>query len=136
MGINAGMRLLIITDDPAAETKLREPLEEIAGDEDLEVKVVAPLRPASTLDLFTGEIDDDAAGAQARAEATADSTGDAEPVTAAQADVGDADQSLAIGDALAEFEADHVVLVDPDDEELAATVRERYGLPVTELSAG
>jgi hypothetical protein len=29
-----------------------------------------------------------------------------------------------------------VVLVDPDDEGLAAAVRERYGLPVTELSAG
>ena len=65
------MRLLIITDDPAAETKLHEPLEEIAGDEELEVKVVAPLRPASTLDLFTGDIDDAAAGAQERAEDTA-----------------------------------------------------------------
>ena len=66
------MRLLIITDDPAAETNLREPLEEIAGGEELEVKVVAPIRPESTLDLLTGEIDDAAAGAQARAEASAD----------------------------------------------------------------
>jgi hypothetical protein len=130
------MRLLIITDDPAAETKLHGSLEEIAGSDELEVKVVAPIRPESTLDLFTGDIDDAAAGAQERAEATADASKEAEPVAATQAEVGDADQLLAIGDALAEFEADRVVLVDPDDEELAAAVRERYGLPVTELSAG
>ncbi|MBN9621677.1 MAG: hypothetical protein J0H06_01805, partial [Actinobacteria bacterium] len=110
--------------------------DEIAKGAELEVKVVAPLRPESTLDLVTGDIDDAAAGAQERAEATADQAEGARPVTAAQAAVGDADQLLAIGDALAEFEAEHVVLVDPDDEELAAGVRERYTLPVTELSAG
>jgi hypothetical protein len=130
------MRLLIITDDPAAETNLHDPLEEIAAGEGLEVKVVAPLRPESTLDLVTGDIDDAAAGAQARAESTAAHSQGAEPVTAVQAEVGDADQLLAIGDALAEFEAEHVVLVDADDENLAAAVRERYGLPVTELAAG
>lgn len=130
------MRLLIITDDPAAETNLHEPLEEIAGGEELEVKVVAPLRPESVLDLVTGDIDDDAAGARERAENTAAHAAETEPVAAAQAEVGDADQLLAIGDALAEFEAERVVLVDPDDEELAAAVRERHGLPVTELSAG
>jgi hypothetical protein len=130
------MRLLIVTDDPAAETKLHEPLEEIAGGAELEVKVVAPIRPESTLDLLTGEIDDAAAGAQARAEATADQSEGSDAVTKTQVEVGDADQLLAIGDALAGFEADRVVIVDPDDEELAAAVRERYGLPVTELSAG
>jgi hypothetical protein len=130
------MRLLIITDDPSAATNLHDPLEELAGGEDLEVKVVAPLRPESTLDLVTGEIDDAAAGAQARAEATADQSEGAEPVATTQAEVGDADQLLAIGDALADFEAERVVLVDADDEELAAAVRERYGLPVTELAAG
>jgi hypothetical protein len=130
------MRLLIVTDDPAADTNLHEPLAEIAGGEELDVKVVAPLRPESTLDLVTGDIDDAASGARERAEKTASQTQAAEPVTTAQAEVGDADQLLAIGDALAEFEAEHVVLVDPDDEELSGAVRERYGLPVTELSAG
>jgi hypothetical protein len=130
------MRLLIVTDDPAAETNLHEPLEEIAGDGELEVKVVAPIRPESTLDLLTGEIDDAAAGAQERAEQSAEHVEGSDAVTEAQAEVGDADQLLAIGDALAGFEAEHVVLVDPDDEELAGAVRERYDLPVTELSAG
>jgi hypothetical protein len=130
------MRLLIITDDPTAETKMHEPLEEIAGDDELEVKVVAPIRPESTLDLVTGDIDDAVAGAQARADNAAAESEGADAVSTTQAEVGDADQLLAIGDALAEFEAEHVVLVDPDDEELAVAVRERYGLPVTELSAG
>jgi hypothetical protein len=130
------MRLLILTDDPSAETNLSEALEEIAAGEELEVKVVAPLRPESTLDLVTGEIDEAKEAAEERAEQHAEASKEAETVTRADADVGDADQLLAIGDALAEFEAEHIVLVDPDDEGLAAAARERFGLPVTELSAG
>lgn len=130
------MRLLVLTDDPSADTNLREPLEEIGDGEELEVKVVAPIRPESTLDLVTGDIDDAKAGAEERAAGAAQESEEAATVTRAAADVGDADQLLAIGDALAEFEAEHIVLVDPDDEHLAAAARERFGLPVTELSAG
>jgi hypothetical protein len=130
------MKLLLITDDPAAEANLREKLEEIADGDELHLKVVAPLRPASTLDLFTGDIDDAKAGAEERAAGAAAESGGADVVTSTDAKVGDADQLLAIGDALAEFEADRIVLVDPDDEELAATARQRFGLPVSEISAG
>jgi hypothetical protein len=130
------MKLLLITDDPAAETNLREKLEEISGGDDLDLKVVAPLRPASTLDLFTGDIDDAKAGAEERAAGAATVGGSADAVASTDAKVGDADQLLAIGDALAEFEADRIVLVDPDDEGLAEAARERYGLPVDELSPG
>jgi|GEM_PF-6447740 len=104
------MRLLVLADDPSAETNLREPLEEIADGGELEVKVVAPLHPESTLDLATGEAD--------------------------EARTGDVDQLLALDAALTEFEAEHIVLVDPDDEALAGAARERFGLSVTELSAG
>jgi hypothetical protein len=130
------MRLLVLTDDPAVETNLSEPLEEIAAGEELKVRVVAPLRPESTLDLVTGDIEEAKAGAEERAERTAAQSAEAEVVTRADATVGDADQLLALADALAEFEAEQIVLVDPDDEELAAAARERFGLPVTELSAG
>jgi hypothetical protein len=130
------MRLLVLTDDPSAETKLREPLEEISDGEDLEVRVVAPLRPESTLDLVTGDIDEAKEAAEDRAEHAAEESETATTVTRARGEVGDADQLLAIGDALAEFEAEHIVLVDPDDEGLAAAARDRFGLPVTELSAG
>jgi hypothetical protein len=129
------MRLLILSADPSAETNLREPLEEIGDGEDLEVKVVAPIRPESTLDLVTGDIDEAKASAEERAESAAQESEAAATVSRADADVGDADQLLAIADALAEFEAEHIVLVDPDDEGLAAAARERFGLPVTELSA-
>jgi hypothetical protein len=128
------MRLLVITDDPAAATNLHQPLGEIAKGGELEVKVVAPLRPESTLDLVTGDIDDAKAGAQARAEGTAAQSESADAVSTAHGEVGDADQLLAIADALAEFEAEQIVLVDPDDDELAAAARRRFGLPVTELS--
>jgi hypothetical protein len=130
------MRLLLITDDPAADTNLREGLEEIADGAELEVKIVAPIRPESTIDLVTGDFDDAEAGAQARADGAAAESAPADAVTATDAKVGDADQLLAIGDALAEFEAEQIVLVDPDDDELAGAARERFGLPVTELSAG
>jgi hypothetical protein len=136
VGSKLSMRLLVLTDDPSADTKLHEPLEEIAAGEELEVKVVAPIRPESTLDLVTGDLDDAKADAEERAESTAKESKEAEVVTRADATVGDADQLLALGDALAEFEADHIVLVDPDDEGLAAAARGRFGLPVTELSAG
>jgi hypothetical protein len=130
------MKLLLITDDPAAETNLREHFEEIADGDELDVKVVAPLRPATTLDLVTGDIDDAKSGAEERAAGAAAESADADAVTSTDAKVGDADQLLAIGDALAEFQADRIVLVDPDDEELAAAARKRFGLPVSELSAG
>lgn len=130
------MRLLVLTDDPSADTNLREPLEEIAAGDELEVKVVAPIRPESTLDLVTGDIDEAEADAAERAESAAAESRAAETVTHAEPDVGDADQLLAIADALAEFEAEQIILVDPDDEGLAAAARERFGLPVTELSAG
>jgi hypothetical protein len=130
------MRLLVLTDDPSAATNLHDPLEEVAAGEELEVKVVAPIRPESTLDLVTGDVDEAKAGAEERAASTAAQSEEAAIVTRATVDVGDADQLLAIADALAEFEAERIVLVDPDDEGLAAAARERFGLPVTELSAG
>ena len=129
------MKVLLITDDPAAETNLREKLEEIAGGDELTVKVVAPLRPESTLDLLTGDVDDAKAGAEERATSAAAESAGADAVRSTEAKVGDADQLLAIDDALAEFDADRIVLVDPDDEDLAEAVRERYGLPVSVISA-
>lgn len=100
------------------------------------MKVVAPLRPESTLDLVTGDIEEAKADAEDRAQRAAEETEEAKIVTHTDPDVGDVDQLLAIADALAEFEAEHIVLVDPDDEGLAAAARERFNLPVTELSAG
>jgi hypothetical protein len=130
------MRILVLTDDPAADTNLRESLEEGADGGELEIKIIAPLRPESTIDLLTGDIDDAKAAAEERAEDAAAESGRAQVVTSAEGEVGDADKLLAIGDALAEFEAERIVLVDPVDDELAAAARKRFGLPVTELTPG
>jgi hypothetical protein len=55
---NAQMeQLLVVTDDPGAEQDLRPRLEELAGTRHLEIKILAPGRPGSGLDLFTGEAD-------------------------------------------------------------------------------
>jgi hypothetical protein len=130
---NAEMeQLLVVTDDPGAEKDLRPRLEELAGTRNLEVKIVAPVRPESGLDLFTGEVDDAIAGAHDRAVATAEQSVDADPVASAEIEVGDADQLLAIEDALATFEADRIVLVDPD-EDLLSEAQKRFDLPVSQL---
>lgn len=130
------MRLLVLSDDPAVETTLREPLEEIAAGEELEVKVVAPLHPESTLDLVPGDPDDVGVGAEERPRRPAGQSEGEAILTHPDPGARDTDQLLALAAALAEFEADHIVLVDPDDEALAAAARERFDLPVTELSAG
>jgi len=93
-------------------------------DEGTELKVVAPIQQASSLDLVTGDVDDSIAEAEDRAP---------------DAEAGEADPLLAIEDALATFEADQIVLVggtEPDagfEADLAEEVRDRFSLPVREL---
>jgi hypothetical protein len=127
-------RILVLTDDPGAEKSLRPRLEELAGTRDLELKIVAPIKPQSGLDLFTGEVDDAIAGAGARAGDSAVDAAAADEVATTHTEVGDADQLLAIEDALATFEADRIVLVEPD-EDLLTEARGRIDLPITELGA-
>lgn len=108
---------------------------ELDLEEDTELKVVAPIQPASDLDLVTGDVDDSIAAAEQRAEDAAEAT-DAE-VT--ETESGESDPLLAIEDALATFEADQIVLVggtEPDagfEPDLAEEVRDRFSLPVREL---
>jgi hypothetical protein len=127
-------RLLVITDDPNAATSLRARLEELAGTRDLELKIVAPIKPRSGLDLLTGEVDDAIQDAGEHAADSAAESAGADEVATTQAEVGDADQLLAIEDALATFEADRIILVGPD-EDLLTEARERFELPVMELGA-
>ena len=127
------LRLLVVSDDPGAEKDLRPRLEELAEGRELELKIVAPIRPDSGLDLYTGDVDDSISGAGDRADATAAEGDASEGVAETKVEVGDADQLLAIGDALATFEADRIVLVDPD-EDLHAEASAKYTIPVEVLS--
>jgi len=126
MSDEARMRVLLVSDDPGAEETLRPQLEGLAEGRALELKIVAPIRP--------GDVDDSIAGAGDRAEATAAEGDASEGVARTQVEVGDADQLLAIGDALATFEADRIVLVDPD-EDLLAEAAEKYTIPVEEFNS-
>jgi hypothetical protein len=126
------VKLLVVSDDAEAGEALRPRLEGLAGDAELELKVVVPIKPRSGLDLFTGEVDDSIAEAADRADATAEAGTDAEGVVRGRFEVGDADQLLAIEDALATFAADRIVLVSPDDG-LADEARKRFEIPVEVL---
>jgi hypothetical protein len=126
------MKLLVVSDDPEAGEALRPRLEGLAGPANLELKVVVPIKPRSGLDLLTGEVDDSIAAAADRADATAEAGAGAEGVVRGQFEVGDADQLLAIEDALATFAADRIVLVSPEDG-LADEARERFEIPVEVL---
>jgi hypothetical protein len=127
------LRLLIVTDDPEGGG-LDEAIARIAEGRETELKVVAPIRPDSGLDLFTGEVDDSIVAAGERAESSADSGEEASGVAGAETEVGDADQLLAIEDALATFAAERIVLVDPDGD-LEGEARERFAQPVVAISA-
>jgi hypothetical protein len=130
----AKMRLLVVTDDPDT-AGLEQVIAAMAEGRDVELKVVAPIRPASKLDLFTGEVDDSIAAAGERAESSAASGEGTAEVAQAEAEVGDADQLLAIEDALATFSAERIVLVDPDGD-LAREAEEKFDLPVVAVSGG
>ncbi len=121
-------RILVVSKE-RDEAALRKRLERFAEGGELELKVVVPIEPASNLDLFTGEVDDSIAAAGDRAERSADEAESSDQVATAQSEVGDVDTPQAIADALATFEAERIVLVD-DADDLAATVRERFTIPV------
>lgn len=127
-------KVLVVAGAAVDEARLAR---ELDLDEGTELKVVAPIEPASGLDLVAGEVDDSISEAEKRAEGTAEAT-DADVV---EAESGEADPLLAIEDALATFAADQIVLVggsEPDagfEADLAEEVRDRFSLPVRELQA-
>jgi len=134
MADEAKLKLLVVSDDAEVGAAVRPRIEGLSDATELELKVVVPIEPKSGLDLFTGEVDDSIAEADDQAEETAAAGAGAESVTRTETEVGDADKLLAIADALATFEADRIVLVDPD-EDLEAEARERFQIPVEVLSA-
>lgn len=127
-------KVLVVAGGAVDEGQL---VRELDLDESAELKVVAPIQPASGLDLLAGDVDDSISEAEERAEGTAEAT-DAKVV---ETESGEADPLLAIEDALATFAADQIVLVggtEPDagfEADLAEEVRDRFSLPVRELQA-
>jgi hypothetical protein len=128
-------RLLVVTTVPL-EGPLRARVLEHAGEESAEFKIVAPAAHVSPLKWLASDEDDARAEAEQVAEQSAAAVGGAE------AEAGDTDPVQAIEDALRTFQADEVVVVTRkgDDaswleKDAGAEARERFGVPVTQLSA-
>lgn len=106
----SGLRdVLVVTSSEWPIAELRA----VLGDDVGELRVVVPAVRQSRLQWLTNADDD----ARERAEDAASSIGAALPSQDAETSAGDSDPLLAVRDALAEFDADEVVVVTRPDEE-------------------
>jgi hypothetical protein len=133
-------RLLVVAASSLLEEPaLREAIRQHAAGEEPEVHIVAPAPPSSWLQRLTGDVDKARAEAEDAARQAAEAV---EGMASVDAEVGDPDLSQAIDDALRRFPADELIVVSPPsseagrlDESGARESLERFGLPVTYISA-
>jgi hypothetical protein len=98
-------KILLVTTDAGGTDAVREQVEQAAGGEEIEVRVVVPATKVSRLQWLANDEDEARRKAADEAEATAAALpGDA--VT----EVGDSDPVLAIEDALRTYPADELVI--------------------------
>ncbi len=132
-------RLLVVATAPVDEETIRGEVRRHSGDEEAEVRVVAPAAELSPLQWLANEEDDARAQAEQRAEETAAA---ADPEAArVETSVGDPDPVQAIEDMLRDFPADELIVVTRRDDEATFLEKdagegalERFGLPVTHLT--
>jgi hypothetical protein len=135
-----GRRLLVVATTPVEDEDLRRRVREHTGDDEAEVRVVAPAAQLSPLQWLASDEDrarEEAAGVAREAKQAVEP--EAQEV---EAGVGDTDPVQAIEDALREFPADEVIVVTrPGDEaswlEAGAgeEAKRRFRVPVTHLVA-
>jgi hypothetical protein len=132
-------KLLVVATAPVDEDTVRSEVRRRSGDEEAEVRVVAPAAELSPLQWLANEEDDARAQAEERAQQTAAA---ADPEAArVEASVGDPDPVQAIEDMLRDFPADELIVVTRRDDEATFLEKdagteayERFGLPVTHLA--
>jgi hypothetical protein len=120
-------RILALAFEPVSGDALKQAVGRERA-EAAEVLVVAPALNTRTRYLFS-----DADAAISRAEQVEEETVErmSEEGIDAAGDTGESDPLLALQDALQTFEADQIVLfTHPDEEELVAEARGRFGQPV------
>lgn len=130
------MRLLAVVNEPISAELLRSVAGDLAGD--AEVLVIAPATTHSGLRFWVSDVDEAIAHAEEVQTETVERLSEA-GIDAA-GDIGDSEPLVAIEDALRTFAADRIVLVQHEsgerdyreDPDLAAAVRERFGLPVAD----
>ena len=132
-------RLLVVTTVGVDESLLRDQVLRRAGAGDAEVKVVAPAAKVSPLQWLASDEDAAREQASAIAEDSAQAVADEARV---ETEIGDPDPLQAIEDALRTFPADELIVVTQRGEEAGwlekeadAETLQRFGLPVTHLTA-
>ncbi|HEX2506075.1 MAG TPA: hypothetical protein VHK22_07705 [Gaiellaceae bacterium] len=132
-------KLLVVATAPVDEETIRDQVRRRSGEEEAEVRVVAPAADLSPLQWLANEEDEARAEAEARAEETAAAT-DAEAARV-EASAGDPDPVQAIEDMLRDFPADELIVVTREGDEASfleqdadEAAYERFGLPVTHLT--
>jgi hypothetical protein len=131
-------RLLVVATAPVEEDELRKRVREHSGDEEAEVRVVAPAVELSPLEWLASDEDEareEAAGVAREAKQAVRPEADR-----VEADVGDTDPLQAIEDALRQFAADEVIVATRREDEArwleegtAEEARQRFRVPVSHL---
>jgi hypothetical protein len=129
------MKLLVLTSEPISAQKLREAVGGNVDPTDAEVMVVTPALQENPVKFWLSDADDAIARAEEVRRETVEQL--SEDGISASADTGESDPLDAVGDALATFPADRIVIfthprdrsryredIDPGE------VRERFGVPV------
>jgi hypothetical protein len=140
--VSSGRLLVVAASSQVDEAALREAVRQHAGtgSEEAEVHILAPAPASSWLHRLTGDVDE----ARAKAEEVARQAAEAvQGMASVEAEVGDPELVQAIEDALRSFPADELIVVAPAGTEAdwleegdAREALERFGLPVTYLTAG
>jgi len=134
----ASKRVLVVTTASVEPGTVREEVLRHVGDENAEVKIVAPASDVSRLQWLTNDEDEAREEAAEQAEQAAEAV---EPAASVETEVGDSDPVQAAEDALRTFAADQIVIVTESggengwlEQDSADAAYERFGLPVTQLS--
>ena len=132
------MKLLVLATDPVSADDVRAAL----PDEDLdgaEVLVVSPAVNESAVAFWVSDADEAIAEAESTAERSAAAL--REGGAQARATAGESEPLLALQDALATYQADHVLVFVRDEDsaryredDVLGEARRRFGVPVTEVT--
>jgi hypothetical protein len=130
-------KLLVVATAPVDGEALRRAVREHLGDDEAEVRIVAPAADLSPLEWLASDEDEAREEAARLAGEASEALDEDAPV---ETEVGDPDPAQAIEDALRTYEADELVLVGPPESDVGWLEQgnldeavERLGLPVTRL---
>ena len=130
--------MLVIAAEAVDGEQVRNAIAERIGGRDAEIRLVAPAVDQSKLEHIMGDVDDASDRARKRLEQSAQALERAglEPTDAR---VGDADLKLAITDALADFDADEILIVAHSgggpsfEKDWIAEAEREFSQPITEI---